>query len=161
MSPKNLEERQHRDEEEAAAAKRSSFLQDSVYQYSFSERSDQVERDDSTTKNSETTEISLSDLLNPSSPCQNLHILAGSSSSLLAVNNPEQTTPTKRRIALLAIDLQNDFLGDHDDSFYFNRPAVLARGGSCDHHPFTSRRQALLERIEDLSHQVRALGGGE
>jgi hypothetical protein len=50
--------------------------------------------------------------------------------------------------ALLAIDLQNDFLAEGPD-FYFGR------WGS----PISPRRQYLLKHIDDLAQQVRSSGG--
>ena len=52
-------------------------------------------------------------------------------------------------IALLALDLQNDFLGDDDPSFF-----LCQMGAS-----MAPRRAALLERIGDLANQVRSVGG--
>lgn len=52
------------------------------------------------------------------------------------------------RTALLAIDLQNDFLGD-DPSLFFGKM------GS----PISSRRAALLDRIGILAEEVRGMGG--
>lgn len=52
------------------------------------------------------------------------------------------------RIALLVIDLQNDFLNE-DPSFFFGQ-----RGS-----PLKCRRQALLQRIGSLADQVRSLHG--
>ena len=52
-------------------------------------------------------------------------------------------------IALLAVDLQNDYLGDEDSSFF------LCQLGSS----MAPRRAALLQRIGELADQVRNEGG--
>ena len=60
---------------------------------------------------------------------------------------PRQSS-IRNGIALLALDLQNDFLGDAP-TFYFGKL------GS----PYASRRPGLLERIRELSNEVRRSGG--
>ena len=60
----------------------------------------------------------------------------------------EQTCSVNNGVALLALDLQNDFLSD-DPSFYYGKK------GS----PFASRREGLLKRIAEIANEVRRLGG--
>lgn len=63
------------------------------------------------------------------------------------IRNMQMLKDQEQAVALLVVDLQNDFLGD-DASFKF-----CAENNQVN--PFRTRREALLKRIDELAQQVR------
>ncbi|KAL7578149.1 hypothetical protein ACA910_012594 [Epithemia clementina (nom. ined.)] len=73
---------------------------------------------------------------------------SATSPKISPLSTPRSCSPRSNGIALLVLDLQNDFLSD-DPSFFFGKL------GS----PFATRRSGLLKRISELANEVRRKGG--